>query len=63
MGCRCQSCFGFAEFMEATTGSDYGLPRSPGHARPTPAPVAEVIPLQPRSTRQPWQARPSRFAA
>jgi hypothetical protein len=62
MGCRCRECFGFAEFMESELGSDYGLPRSPGHARPTPAPVAEVVQLRPRRVRQPWQARPPRAA-
>jgi hypothetical protein len=61
MACKCADCWGFAEFASEQLGHDYGLPRSPGHARP--APVAEVIPLTPRSTRQPWQARPSRFAA
>jgi hypothetical protein len=61
MACKCADCWGFAEFASEELGSDYGLPRSLGHHRP--APVAEVIPLTPRSTRQPWQARPSRFAA
>jgi hypothetical protein len=63
MGCRCRECFGFAEYMLEGTGQDYGLPRSPGHARPKPAPVAEVVQLRARPVRQPWMARPSRHAA
>lgn len=30
-GCKCRECFGFAEYMLAATGKDYGLPRAPGH--------------------------------
>ena len=29
-GCRCSSCYGFAEFMDQVTGREYGLPRAPG---------------------------------
>jgi hypothetical protein len=63
MGCRCRECYGFAEYALEELGQDYGLPRSPGHARPVPAPVAEVVVLKPRTVRQPWVARPARHAA
>jgi hypothetical protein len=63
MGCKCSLCWGFAEFAADELGSDYGLPRSPGHARPVVEPAAEVVRLRPRRVVQPWQARPSRFAA
>lgn len=31
-GCKCPSCWGFAEYMRQLTGKDYGLPAAPGHA-------------------------------
>jgi hypothetical protein len=35
-GCKCAQCYGLAEFMQALTGKDYGLPKASGHA-PQPA--------------------------
>ena len=63
MACKCAQCYGFAEFASEELGSDYGLPRSPGHARPVVEPAAEVVQLRPRRVNQPWMPRPASRAA
>lgn len=63
-GCRCPYCHGLREYMDALTGTDYGLPVT--YVPWTPAPVVEptVVQFRPRETApQPWVPRPARRAA
>ena len=71
MGCKCQHCFGLAEYLDQAGLNSHGLPRAPGHgtlakAKPQcqgtmtcicPKCQADRVERRPRTVRQPWQAR------